>query len=426
MKKKPLKKLRSMLAAAVVLTMFTFVFPFTVFADNSFNPEVKESVCIVAEYISNTDGESVLSAFGTGFFVGTDGEAPQYLITNCHVVENYLEYGEGAYVETENGNLRMGLRVYYGKDDYEEAYVVDADSTRDIAIVKLETPTDKRKPIKLRTIDDSAQGEKIFCVGYPGDSDNSILEAVSKWDKDDVTITTGTISRLLTISSRAGEKAIQTDAEINHGNSGGPMVDTDGNVIGINSWYISGAEGERNIYYAINIEEAITMLIRNNLTYQKVEDAPDINYGSIVGIVIAVVAVAAVVIVIFIRKKGKGGNAVAKGTDTVKKGIIRSMSVQHGGKTYPVGKAPVMIGRDSSSCSVVYKDGTPGVSGRHCTVSFDSSTGEFILTDLKSSFGTFLGKTGQKIIPNTPVKLKPGETFYVGDKTNVISVDLEK
>lgn len=423
MKKKPFKKLCSMLTAVVVLAMFTLICPFTAFADDSFDSDVKNSVCVVAEYVSDTNGESELYAHGTGFFVGKDGEDPQYLITNCHVVGDYLSFGEGAYV---NGTVRMGLRVYYGKDEYEEAYVVDSDSTKDIAIVKLEKPTNKRKPIKLRTIDDSAQGDKIFCVGYPGDSDNISLEAVSKWGKEDVTVTTGIISRLLTLSSNAGEKAIQTDAEINHGNSGGPMVDTDGNVIGINTWFITGTEGERNIYYAINIEEAITMLVKNNISYQT-SDGGGVGstVGLIVGIVIAVAAVAAG-IVFCIKKNGKGTNAAAKGTDTAKKGIIRSMSVQHGGKTYPVGKAPVMIGRDAASCSVVYKEGTPGVSGRHCTVSFDSSVGEFILTDLKSSFGTFLGKNGQKIAPNTPVNLKPGETFYVGDKSNVISVELEK
>lgn len=439
MKKKPFKKLCSMLTAVVMLAMFTLIFPFTVFAEGSFNPEVKDSVCVVAEYISDTNGNSELYAWGTGFFVGTDGEAPQYLVTNCHVVEDYLEYGEGAYV---NGAARMGLRVYYGKDEYEEAYVVDSDSTRDIAIVKLENPTDKRKSIKLRSIDDSAQGEKVFCVGFPGDADNTHYEAASKWGKNDVTVTTGTISRLLTLSNKAGEKTIQTDAEINHGNSGGPMVDIDGNVIGINAWGRTGENGQRNIYYAINIEEAMTMLNRNNVAYQKAdeisdetsdessrsedEDDSDSNVGIIIGIVVAVAAVAAAGIVIFIKKKGKGGNAPANGKDAAKKGIMRSMSVQHGGKTYPVGKAPVMIGRDASGCSVVYKEGTPGVSSKHCTVSFDSSSGEFILTDLKSSFGTFLGKNGQKIAPNTPIKLQPGDTFYVGDKANVISVELEK
>lgn len=436
MKKKPFKKLRSMLTAAVALAMFTLIFPFTVFADDSFDPKVKDSVCVVAEYVSNASGVSELYAWGTGFFVGTDGEDPQYLVTNCHVVQDYLDLGEGAYVETDEGKLRLGLRVYYGKDEYEEAYVVDSDNTRDIAIVKLETPTDKRKPIKLRTIDDSAQGEKIFCVGFPGDSDNTLLEAVSKWGTNDVTVTTGTISRLLTLSNNAGEKAIQTDAEINHGNSGGPMVDTDGNVIGINTWSISGVEGERNIYYAINVEEAMTMLSRNDITYENADDAKS-NVGLIIGIVVGVVVVAAaaVVIVIVVRKKKKSKNAAAKikdmnkakdtvkVKDTAKNGIIRSMASQHGGKTYIVGKDPVMIGRDAASCSVIYKEGTPGVSGKHCTVSFDSSTGEFILVDLNSSFGTFLGRNGQKIAPNMPVRLKAGETFYVGDKSNVISVE---
>lgn len=181
----------------------------------------------------------------------------------------------------------------------------------------------------------------------------------------------------------------------------------------------------------------IRFLDKNNIPYEMADgakkrsntekdDESGSNVGIIIGIVVAVAAVAAAGIVIFIKKKGKGGNAPAKGKNAAKKGIMRSMSVQHGGKTYPVGKAPVMIGRDAAGCSVVYKEGTPGVSGKHCTVSFDPASGEFILTDLKSSFGTFLGKNGQKIAPNTPIKLKPGETFYVGDKANVISVELEK
>ena len=111
-----------------------------------------------------------------------------------------------------------------------------------------------------------------------------------------------------------------------------------------------------------------------------------------------------------------GGAAVQKG------GLIRSASAQHGGKTFPVGKAPVMIGRDAA----VFQEGTPGVSGKHCTVSYDSSTQEFTLTDLKSSFGTFLLRSGQKLNSNEPVKLRPGESFYVGDKANVLSVELEK
>ena len=115
-----------------------------------------------------------------------------------------------------------------------------------------------------------------------------------------------------------------------------------------------------------------------------------------------------------------GGAAVQKG------GLIRSASAQHGGKTFPVGKTPVMIDRDAANCVIVFQEGTPGVSGKHCTVSYDSSTQEFTLTDLKSSFRTFLLISGQKLNANEPVKLRAGESFYVGDKANVLSVELEK
>ncbi|MCM1506050.1 MAG: trypsin-like peptidase domain-containing protein [Ruminococcus flavefaciens] len=379
--------------------------------------------------LTNKSGDILGGGTGTGFFVGTEGENPQYLITNNHVVDDYVNGGEGEYL---NNNTRWEVRVYYGKDEYEQAYVVDCDSLRDVAIVKLDKPTDKRKPIKLRAVDDSAQGEKVFCVGYPADADNELKEAVSKWGKDDATITTGTISRLLTLSNKAGEKAIQTDAEINHGNSGGPMVDTDGNVIGINSWGVREDETSRQIYYAIHIEEAMTMLNKNNVTYQTAgneeitesEESSGSNTGIIVTVVVAVVAVAGVGI--FVVTKKKSGGAGAKGSNKNAKGIVRSMSAQHGGKNYPVGQAPVMIGRDVAGCTIVYKEGTAGVSSKHCTVSFDPSSCEFTITDLKSSFGTFLSKNGQKIAPNTPVKLKAGEGFYVGDKANLIIVELEK
>lgn len=81
-----------------------------------------------------------------------------------------------------------------------------------------------------------------------------------------------------------------------------------------------------------------------------------------------------------LSRKRKKRETAAKATvtnrvkDTAKNGIIRSMASQHGGKTYSVGKDPVMIGRDASSCSVVYKEGTPGVS---C----GGSNGIFIVAD---------------------------------------------
>jgi pSer/pThr/pTyr-binding forkhead associated (FHA) protein len=100
------------------------------------------------------------------------------------------------------------------------------------------------------------------------------------------------------------------------------------------------------------------------------------------------------------------------------------MSAQHNGKVFPVGKAPLTIGRAAGACEIVYQEGTPGVSGKHCTVYYDSGTGLFTLTDLNSSYGTYLSN-GLKLTPHTPVNLKPGDSFYVGDKSNVLKLEVE-
>ena len=70
-----------------------------------------------------------------------------------------------------------------------------------------------------------------------------------------------------------------------------------------------------------------------------------------------------------------------------------------------------------------FREGTPGVSKRHCSVSWNPDTGEFLVTDLNSSYGTYL-LNGQRLEPNIPYHLKAGESFYVGENTNVLRVEV--
>ena len=67
------------------------------------------------------------------------------------------------------------------------------------------------------------------------------------------------------------------------------------------------------------------------------------------------------------------------------------------------------IGRDNTQCAIVYKEGTPGVSRIHCSVSYDASTGMFSLTDLGATYGTYL-INGQKLKENTPALLCSGDS----------------
>ena len=63
---------------------------------------------------------------------------------------------------------RMKLRIYYGQN-YEEIYYVDSDDVKDLALLRLDSPTTLRKPLKFA--EESAQGQTVFVVGYPGLAD---------------------------------------------------------------------------------------------------------------------------------------------------------------------------------------------------------------------------------------------------------------
>ena len=141
-----------------------------------------------------------------------------------------------------------------------------------------------------------------------------------------------------------------------------------------------------------------------------------------VGIGAAAVAVIAVLAVVLGKKK----KAPAAPKDQEPKGtpVLRSMAPQHGGMVVQLHGQPVQIGRDGAVCRLVYQDGTPGVSSKHCQVYFDQKDGQFVVTDLNSTYGTFLSN-GQRIAPNSPVTLPPKSSFYLGEADNTVYVDLE-
>ena len=87
-------------------------------------------------------------------------------------------------------------------------------------------------------------------------------------------------------------------------------------------------------------------------------------------------------------------------------------------------KGKVIIGRDPASCNIVFDKNTPGISGRHCQVVYDANEDCFLITDLGSSYGTFLGN-GKKLTANVVEKLAAGDTFYLCDNTNRFVVTKE-
>ena len=345
---------------------------------------------------------------GTGFFVGEAGKNPQYIVTNCHVVEEFILAGKA---------LGGGeLYVRFDQDDEAEAYLVDYDAEKDVAILRLAEATDKRVSLQMRVPQEDSLGSEAYAVGYPAAADLTVT-AVNSFSQKDATVTTGSISRFLT-ESGTGRKLIQTDASLGGGNSGGPLIDSSGAVIGINT---AGSKLDSNLFYAVSVSEVLPLLDKNSIPYTL---APETKSGGstmlYVGIGAAVVAVIAILAVVLGKKKK--APAAPKGQEEKGAPVLRSMAPQHGGMVVQLHGQPVQIGRDGAVCRLVYQDGTPGVSGRHCQVSFEQ--GEFVLTDLNSTYGTFLSN-GQRVAPNSPVKLAPKSSFYLGEADNTVYVDLE-
>lgn len=169
----------------------------------------------------NAVPERIERGTGSGFIIAADGR----LITNAHVVNG---------AETVQVTLKDGT-TYQGE-------VLGTDSFTDVAVIKIEAtdlPT-----VSLGNADDLTPGEWAIAIGNPLGLDN--------------TVTVGIVSALDRSSSQVGVpdkrvKFIQTDAAINPGNSGGPLLNAQGEVIGINTAIRADAQG---LGFAIPISTA--------------------------------------------------------------------------------------------------------------------------------------------------------------------------
>ncbi len=157
------------------------------------------------------------NAMGSGFIIDAENG---YIITNNHVIENAEE-----------------IRVIFQDDESVIAKLIGSDKKTDIAVLQIETDKDLTA-VKLSSSDHLRVGNWIVAIGNPFGLGG--------------TVTTGIISaRKRDINSGPYDDYLQTDASINRGNSGGPMFDLSGNVIGINTAIFSPTGGSVGIGFAI-------------------------------------------------------------------------------------------------------------------------------------------------------------------------------
>jgi S1-C subfamily serine protease len=147
---------------------------------------------------------------GSGFVISTDG----YIVTNNHVIEKSLS-----------------IKVSFANGTEQNAVLIGTDPSTDIAIIKVYDGD--LKPLQFANSDQLEPGQIAIAIGNPMGLQH--------------TVTAGVVSALgRTLRANNGrliDDVIQTDAALNPGNSGGPLVNSEGKVIGVNTAVISAAQG---------------------------------------------------------------------------------------------------------------------------------------------------------------------------------------
>ena len=152
---------------------------------------------------------------GSGFVIDSQG----HIVTNDHVVAGGSD-----------------IRVSFGNDRRYPAKVVGADPATDVAVLQVQAPRSLLHPLAFSTSSGVQPGDPVYAIGNPFGLDRTMTAGIVSAVGRDIQAPDG----------RTIPNAVQTDTAINHGNSGGPLLDVSGHVIGVTS-QIEGGTVDANV-----------------------------------------------------------------------------------------------------------------------------------------------------------------------------------
>jgi 2-alkenal reductase len=173
----------------------------------------KTAPSVVAVYVRKAGGLSSSGGLGTGS--GFVWDKAGHIVTNNHVIEEATEIG-----------------VALGGEQPLPAQLVGTAPWADLAVLRLTDPPDDLQPIPIGTSSDLAVGQYVYAIGNPF----------------------GLSRRLPTAPGREAAGVIQTDAAVNPGNSGGPLVDSSGRLIGVNTAILAPTGSFTGVSFAIPVD----------------------------------------------------------------------------------------------------------------------------------------------------------------------------
>ena len=400
--------------------------------------DIRTGILRIVMYDGKWEDGGIPLAIGTGFAIGEDDKPVTYVATNFHVVEN----------PEDPGKPSKFIYILRGTDFLIPVTVEQSFPKTDLAVLKLPEPIHDIYPFYLGNESMVTPGERVKAYGFPG------VNITDTWHHyaEDVTITGGIISKKTTYSN---VKVYQTDAAVNPGNSGGPLLNEDNIVIGVNSFSALNADSINGSVYIDYITEYLNsrgIPYKNALTTPAEEspievepELPPVVEKSNNTLFLIIGAVFGLGLIGLGIKMASGKKASQKTVSSrknveeesrgkrdqqqkameekyISKPLLVGVTGYFAGNSITLGHNPIAIGRDPGLCQVVYPQMRTDISRRHCSIRFDVSGNIFILED-SSSNGTFLSTT-EKLNPGRPYYLKPRDRFYLSEPSELFEVRL--
>jgi len=427
---------------------------------------------VVRVFAETSEGRYDYIAFGSAFGIGTIGEATDTFVTNTHVVvDEKGKLMDKIMITTEDDAVKF---YYDGRGEVESwdidydkmiecevIYYDEDDGYPDVAIIRAERIVDNRVALPLMSDNSLEVTDEIFALGFPAAADTVQIdergEQEARASVEEVNVTAGKVSKITDAAGFGNVKVIMHDTVINSGNSGGPLVNTDGVVVGINTYGFSetGGDSQSTTQFAsIHMDEVIEILNAEGCAYQTQDDIaeeppvpeeteeppaeeekPEDNKKNsenekksetdktlILFLIIAgaaVVVAAAAVVVLIVWKKKAAETPVAAATKLIDNPRLQAMGGEFNGRRFAIERA-LRIGRDPDRNDLVFPATTQGISGAHCVLNYRE--GGLWLTDLGSTYGTYLAN-GRRLKANVPTQMKLGDRFWLGSEKEVFQID---
>lgn len=350
-----------------------------------------------------------IKGIASGFFVNENT-----FVTNEHVVS--MLNMKKAYVKLKSG------------ETYRITEVIESSKTSDLALLRINSSV--QNYYRIYEADTINSGTRVYAIGNPTSAGILI---------HDFTLTDGIVNKVIDRFNFRGfdvkAKVIMHSASLNSGNSGGPLLNSNGIVVGVNSFY---DRSSNNLYFSVFAGELISMLKRNNVAYNKkslldsLKKGQDVfakdslikvrpresgtwNYAKYVALsILFIVIIMLVVLNTRTKKKSKldfhtsniPNNLYNLRSDIIPKNEEekpRAYFIYYGNR-YIMEKSSIVIGRDISS-ELCIND--PSISGSHCRITYNSDV--YSITDLGSKNGTYVN--GFKIRREI---LRDGDTIKLG------------